>query len=44
MVQPIEQKPKNFLSSSLIFMFSFADSGVWYQSQAKHKAVDTGMS
>lgn len=44
MVQQIKQKPKNFPPSSLIFMFSFTDGGVWYQSQAKHKAVSTGTS
>lgn len=39
-----KQKQKNFPSSSLIFMFSFAEDAVWYQSQTKHKAIDTETS
>lgn len=35
---------KNFPSSPLGFMFSFTDSGVWYQSQVKQKAINTGTS
>lgn len=49
MVQQVINKKKtthnkNFPSSPLGFMFSFTDSGGWYQSQVKQKAINIGTS
>lgn len=40
----INRNQKTFPSSSLIFMFSFTEGGVWYQSQTKYKAINRGTS